>query len=233
MIKPTQIGGIASLFLCLSVHSMAQSGGPETTYWVGTGDEGSTFVLELNNSGKLRFIPTTGVVSNGSWQQNGGNVEMELNKKFVRLTATSEDNDMKGVAWSKRGVRWTWSAKKQPYVVATAAPEYPALARAARISGSVLVDVEIDEKGAVASIHFVSGHPLLRRASEDTAHRYRFQPAAQSETRTARLTFIFRQLDVDEEREKIISPLILSPYQVEVRRGLTVIYHQRSYVSGN
>ncbi len=48
-------------------------------------------------------------------------------------------------------------------------PSYPAAARAARITGLVKVKIHIDIEGNVISARAVSGHPLLRRASEKAA----------------------------------------------------------------
>src|SRR6266550_3534489 len=41
-------------------------------------------------------------------------------------------------------------------------PQYPPIARQAHASGTVVVQVTIDENGSVISAHAVSGHPLLR-----------------------------------------------------------------------
>lgn len=55
-------------------------------------------------------------------------------------------------------------------------PTYPAAARAVRAIGSVSVQVVIDEGGNVISANAVSGHPLLRSASESAARESRFSP---------------------------------------------------------
>src|SRR5215469_4875699 len=41
-------------------------------------------------------------------------------------------------------------------------PEYPPLAKAARVSGRVVVEVTVDELGNVTSARAISGHPLLK-----------------------------------------------------------------------
>jgi TonB family protein len=53
-------------------------------------------------------------------------------------------------------------------------PEYPAAARAVRAGGSVSVQVLVDESGNVILASAVSGHPLLREASEAAAREARF-----------------------------------------------------------
>ena len=55
-------------------------------------------------------------------------------------------------------------------------PEYPAAARAARVSGTVQVQVVFDETGKVIWAKAVTGHPVLQRASEDAAWQSEFSP---------------------------------------------------------
>lgn len=56
------------------------------------------------------------------------------------------------------------------------APEYPAAAKAVRASGTVNVQVTVDENGDVTSANAVSGHPLLRSAAETAARQAKFPP---------------------------------------------------------
>jgi protein TonB len=55
-------------------------------------------------------------------------------------------------------------------------PAYPDIARAAHASGTVVVQVLIDEDGYVIAAHAVSGHPLLQAASVAAALEARFSP---------------------------------------------------------
>ena len=55
-------------------------------------------------------------------------------------------------------------------------PGYPPIARAAHASGTVVVQVLIDENGNVVSAHAVSGHPLLQAAAVGAAKQARFSP---------------------------------------------------------
>jgi TonB family protein len=61
-----------------------------------------------------------------------------------------------------------------------AKPIYPAAAKAVRASGAVNVQVLIDEEGNVVSASAVSGHPLLRAASENAARESKFAPTSLS-----------------------------------------------------
>jgi len=73
--------------------------------------------------------------------------------------------------------------------------EYPPLARAARISGSVVVEVIVDEAGVVTSARAVSGHPLLKDAAVTAARQWQFSPTTLSGVPTkviGSLTFNFQ-----------------------------------------
>ena len=54
--------------------------------------------------------------------------------------------------------------------------EYPAIARAAHASGTVTVDVIVDETGNVVAAKAVSGHPLLQAAAVNAARQAKFTP---------------------------------------------------------
>lgn len=223
-----QLVKIAFVILLVVISLMAQvkpEQPPGAVYWVGKGSDGSSFVLELLPTGDLRFIPVTGVVSKWKWKQKDKAVEMELNWKYVRLTGVIAGDHLEGKAVTMQGAQWAWSATKQPEMVAIATPLYPSLAQITRISGPVLVDVMIEASGAVIGVQIIQGHPHLREAAENAARRCKFQPAAGTGTRHARLTYIFTLLDVNEDKVQIINRLILSPYQMEVRRGWTPIQY--------
>jgi len=55
-------------------------------------------------------------------------------------------------------------------------PDYPAEARAARASGTVVVQITVDEYGNVISARAVSGHQMLHQASVNAARGARFAP---------------------------------------------------------
>lgn len=55
-------------------------------------------------------------------------------------------------------------------------PCYPAIARAARVSGQVTVEIVIDESGEVVWARVVKGHPLLHLAALKAARQRTFEP---------------------------------------------------------
>lgn len=56
-------------------------------------------------------------------------------------------------------------------------PSYPAAARASGASGTVTVQVIVDENGDVTLARVVSGHPLLHAAAAQAARKAKFSPA--------------------------------------------------------
>ncbi|HET8547370.1 MAG TPA: M56 family metallopeptidase [Bryobacteraceae bacterium] len=55
-------------------------------------------------------------------------------------------------------------------------PEYPPLARQARIQGTVRFNVVINKDGTVASMTLAGGHPLLVPAAQESVRQYIYQP---------------------------------------------------------
>ena len=55
-------------------------------------------------------------------------------------------------------------------------PVYPELARRVRVSGTVVLDVQIDEEGNVSDVRVLSGHPLLTAAAVEAVRRWKYSP---------------------------------------------------------
>jgi TonB family protein len=53
-------------------------------------------------------------------------------------------------------------------------PKYPPLARTARISGDVKLELQLRPDGTVSSVRVISGHPLLAPAAVESAKGSRF-----------------------------------------------------------
>jgi TonB family protein len=58
-----------------------------------------------------------------------------------------------------------------------AEPVYPPLARAAKVTGTVVVEVTVDQTGNVIAARAISGHALLRDAAVEAARKWKFKPA--------------------------------------------------------
>ena len=79
-----------------------------------------------------------------------------------------------------------------PKVIKYVAPKYPAAAQAVRASGTVDVNVKIDQEGKVVSAEAISGHPLLRKACEMAAKEWIFSSDPNINEREAKIIFILR-----------------------------------------
>jgi protein TonB len=55
-------------------------------------------------------------------------------------------------------------------------PEYPPLAKMARIQGTVKLEAIISKDGTIQDLKVLSGHPLLVKSAIDAVQRWRYQP---------------------------------------------------------
>jgi periplasmic protein TonB len=55
-------------------------------------------------------------------------------------------------------------------------PEYPPLAKMARIQGTVKLEAIISKDGTIQDLKTISGHPLLLKSAIDAVSRWRYQP---------------------------------------------------------
>jgi TonB family protein len=96
-------------------------------------------------------------------------------------------------------------------------PVYPPLAKAAKVSGAVLVEVTINEEGGVNAARAISGHPLLKDSAVAAARQWRF-----SETKLqgepvkviGTITFNFL-LDNSKEVESLKAEVAAKPESAE------------------
>ncbi|MGB8472580.1 MAG: TonB family protein [Candidatus Acidiferrum sp.] len=63
-----------------------------------------------------------------------------------------------------------------PRAIYTPAPEYPSVAKTARIQGVVVISAILDEQGNVVQMKVVSGPFLLYQAALDAVSRWKYQP---------------------------------------------------------
>ena len=59
-------------------------------------------------------------------------------------------------------------------------PAYPPIAKAARVSGTVVVELLVSTSGEALCARAVSGHALLRKAAADAALKWKFEPGDSS-----------------------------------------------------
>jgi len=61
-------------------------------------------------------------------------------------------------------------------LIAQPKPQYPPLARQARIQGTVKLEADISKEGTIENLRVISGHPLLIQAAIDAVKQWRYQP---------------------------------------------------------
>jgi protein TonB len=55
-------------------------------------------------------------------------------------------------------------------------PQYPAIAKAARIQGTVVLQATISKAGSIENLRVVSGPPMLQQAAMDAVRSWRYKP---------------------------------------------------------
>jgi periplasmic protein TonB len=55
-------------------------------------------------------------------------------------------------------------------------PQYPAIAKAARIQGTVVLQATISKQGTIENLRVVSGPPMLTQAALDAVRQWRYRP---------------------------------------------------------
>jgi TonB family protein len=97
-------------------------------------------------------------------------------------------------------------------------PAYPPLAKAARISGSVVVEVTVDEEGTVIAARAISGHPLLKDSAVAAARGWTFAPTKlQGEPVKVIGTINFKfTLGDAEEIERVKQQVIANPNSADL-----------------
>ena len=105
--------------------------------------------------------------------------------------------------------------RQRPKVVRSIVPAYPAIAAAKRISGTVLVDVDINASGKVIEARPIIGDRFLQNSAVKAALRWEFNAEPDAAVRSVRLTFIFHDVSYVAPKKK---QEFTSSYQVEIER---------------
>ena len=109
-------------------------------------------------------------------------------------------------------------------------PAYPPLAKAARISGSVVVEVTVDEEGNVISARAISGHPLLKDPAVGAAREWKFNKTLLQGVAVkviGTITFNFNMgegPDTSREIEEIKTQIAADPNSAELYQKLGSLY---------
>lgn len=114
----------------------------------------------------------------------------------------------------------------EPAVRRFVAPEWPPMARMARIEGDVKVHASIEPSGEVSSVEVEYGHGMLKESATSAIRQWTFTPAATTRTVAITVHFAFEE----EERNQCQRTLVTArlPYEVEVRTNPPVLETQNS-----
>ncbi|MGA9770597.1 MAG: energy transducer TonB [Blastocatellia bacterium] len=85
-------------------------------------------------------------------------------------------------------------------------PAYPPLAKASGVSGSVVVEITVDEEGKVIAARAISGHPLLKDAAVSAARQWTFTPTMLSGVPVKVIGTITFNFNLDEPPAQSDSP---------------------------
>jgi TonB family protein len=133
--------------------------------------------------------PSAGFGTNGMDAMNGGGINGGV------------------FANGKHGAQVKFESQKTPVIAAGVAasmilrkpdPVYPAIAKTARISGVVVLQITISKTGSVTNVKAISGPTLLRQSAQDAVKNWRYRPFLQNnepvdvETTTS-VSFVFNQ----------------------------------------
>jgi protein TonB len=61
-------------------------------------------------------------------------------------------------------------------IVLKTQPVYPPIAKAARVSGTVVLQATISKTGAIENLHVISGPQMLVQAAQDAVRQWRYKP---------------------------------------------------------
>ena len=119
---------LSLLTLCLSSLALAQTASGtvgaqpvEGTNWEGTvrapdsnGEfHDNAYVMKFLSGNRLHWKWNDKLYTNGTWQQNGRSIRMELNDGYSTWLGTIDGNRMSGNSTNRPGHKWSWVLTRQ------------------------------------------------------------------------------------------------------------------------
>jgi TonB family protein len=160
-----------------------------------TGFPLGAFNTNANGSGNAAFVMSVqGTKANGHYEVNllRSNSVWHLEKGIVRtdagqvinITDTSSDNEDANINSDTDtdtddnvvSGNTVSGGSLNDKAITLPKPAYPPIAKQAHASGTVVVQVLVDEKGNVVTARAISGHPLLRAVAVSAARGAKFSP---------------------------------------------------------
>jgi len=105
---------------------------------------------------------------------------------------------------------------QEPRVEHIEQPSYPSAARFEDKQGTVRVKVSVDQDGKVISVQGQGADPVLVKASEENAAKWRFEPVGKAPIRKYEIAYIYRL--IGKPKYVDAPPIInrLSPHRIEI-----------------
>ena len=125
------------------------------------------------SSGVWRVVKGDITLANGDVINVGERLELDTN---TDLDANDNSVPSPILPDNSRSVRTISGGVLNGKATSLPKPAYPPMAKQANASGTVIVQVLVDENGNVVSAQVVSGHPLLRPAAIAAARQAKFSP---------------------------------------------------------
>jgi TonB family protein len=171
-----QLGEITETGFPLGAYSQNADGSGNAAFFMSVqGTKGSgKYEVELVRSNSVWRL-TRGVVR----PESGGTIQVASGRQSTEDEPKSKDNtgpDIENPEGPTAGTTISGGVLNGK-AVSLPKPDYPPIAKSAKASGTVVVQVLVDEKGNVASARAISGHPLLRAAAVSAARRAKFSPS--------------------------------------------------------
>jgi periplasmic protein TonB len=106
---------------------------------------------------------------------------------IYKLASNSTDNPMLGIVVNGTGHTSVVKAQPPPkvtlsggvmngYLLGKVTPQYPEIAREARVQGTVVLQATISKTGVIENLRVLSGPPLLQQAALDAVRSWRYKP---------------------------------------------------------
>jgi protein TonB len=104
------------------------------------------------------------------------NFQFNLGRVAVRLAISIVTIVLFSISLAADETRRLTAAEALAAVVSKVVPDYPAIARQMKLSGSVELEATIDEEGGVQGVTTVKGNPILAKSAIDALKRWKFKP---------------------------------------------------------